>query len=62
MLEEHCFHCLNIHQIYVKTAENNKPALALFTKAGFEKCGVLTDWLCRGNQFSNAVLLQRIAD
>ena len=62
LLENHCFHCLNIHQIYAKTEENNKPALALFAKAGFVKCGVLTDWICRGNQFSNAVLLQRIAD
>lgn len=39
MVIKYIFDNMDINRIYIETSENNKPALRLFNKLGFNKCG-----------------------
>jgi len=51
---------VHLHQVYVVVAVDNSPAMDLFVKAGFTKIAALNDWLCDGDSYRTAVLLQYI--
>lgn len=50
---------LALHQLYAFVAEDNERAQTLFRRAGFCTAGQLTDWLRRGDNFIDCLLLQK---
>jgi diamine N-acetyltransferase len=58
-LADYALQTLHLHQLYVVIAADNNAALALFQKAGYERQGVLREWLQEGHNFVDAVLMQR---
>lgn len=51
---------LRLHQLTAYVPCDNLPSLHLFESAGFERCGLLKDWLWAGDGYSDVVLLQKI--
>lgn len=49
---------LHLHQLYAIVDERNAIALQLFTALGFVRSAVLREWLCCGNDYRNAVVMQ----
>lgn len=50
---------LHLHQLYGVVAVNNRAALMLYQKAGFSRQSVLKEWLCEGDKYADAVVMQR---
>lgn len=50
---------LHLHQLYGVVAVNNRAALMLYQKAGFSRQSVLKEWLCEGDKYTDAVVMQR---
>jgi len=50
---------LHIHQLYGIVAADNTAALQLYQKAGFMVASTLQDWLFDGENYTNAVVIQR---
>lgn len=51
---------LALHQLYAFVAEDNERAQTLFRRAGFSAAAQLTDWLRRGNSFTDALFFQKV--
>lgn len=52
---------LRLHQLYARVDASNTAALRLFEGCGFTSCGILKDWIARGQSvYGDAVLLQYI--
>lgn len=60
LLEGYVREYLELHQLWCTVESNNTPSLALFRSAGYEVCGVKRDWLRRGNQFQDEVMMQKL--
>ncbi len=58
-LADYALQTIHLHQLYAVIAADNEPAMQLFQKAGYERQGLLRQWLCRGHDFMDAVLMQR---
>lgn len=54
------FKYLNVHQIFAGITEGNVGSIKLFEKAGFEKSGVLKDWIFAEGTYKNEFFYQRI--
>ena len=52
-------HILHLHQVYVCVGVENKASIALFEKMGFATTARLTDWLCVGSAYQDALWMQR---
>ena len=50
---------LHLHQVYVIIDAENHESLQLFRQVGFEEKSRLTDWLFDGENYREAVLLQK---
>lgn len=50
---------LHLHQLYGVVAIDNEAALMLYQKAGFSRQSVLKEWLCGGERYTDAVVMQR---
>ena len=50
---------LHLHQIYAIVDADNHESLQLFRQVGFEEKSRLTDWLFDGENYREAVLLQK---
>ena len=57
-LAQYALRILHLHQLYAVVAADNAAALALFQQAGYERQGVLREWLQRGHEWVDAVLMQ----
>lgn len=55
LMVDHGFNALNLHRIWLGTAEGNVAARKCFTKAGFRQEGILQDdfWLPEGGYMNN---------
>ena len=51
---------LHLHQVYVIIDAENHESLQLFRQVGFEEKSRLTDWLFDGENYCEAVFLQKI--
>lgn len=51
---------LNMHQLYCYIQASNKKSLSLFQKAGFQKCGILKDWLINNKTPEDVLMFQII--
>ena len=61
LLCRYAFDFLHLHQLYAHVAKGNTASLRLFESSGFERCGVLSQWICRDKGYNDVVILQRIA-
>lgn len=59
-LAEYSLRTLHLHQLYAIVAEGNTASLALFAKSGFERSGVMKDWLFDGRKYSDVVMMCKI--
>jgi len=57
-----CHNNLQLHQLYCEIAETNTECLQLFDRHGFERQGVLHDWIFTHDSWLNAVMLSRLLD
>lgn len=57
-LSDYALQTLHLHQLYAVVAADNHAALALFEKAGYQRLGVLKDWLQSAHQYVDAILMQ----
>ena len=62
LLCEYAFRFLRLHQLCAHVASDNQESIRLFTKGGFEQCGLLKDWIQTPEGFKDVALLQRLAD
>jgi diamine N-acetyltransferase len=60
LLKKYAFNVLGIHQLYCHVASDNEASLALFSKFGFEKVGLLKQWSRWENGFVDQYILQCI--
>ncbi|MBT8235195.1 MAG: GNAT family N-acetyltransferase [Bacteroidia bacterium] len=60
LLLDYAFATLNLHQVYANVGKDNEGSLHLFTKLGFEQIGIKKDWIRRGKEFKDEVMLQKI--
>lgn len=51
-------HILHLHQVYVCVGVENKASIALFEKMGFATTARLTDWLCVGSAYQDALWMR----
>ena len=51
---------LHLHQLYAYVDVRNEASLALFRKAGFTAAVRMPDWLCDGDSYHDAWLVQRL--
>lgn len=51
---------LRLHQLTAYIPCENESSLKLFERAGFERSGLLKDWLWAGERYSDVVVLQKI--
>lgn len=62
ILAHYSYEVLMFHQLYADVLSNNSASVALFERAGFQQCGLRTDWVKHSKGFYDLVLLQRILD
>jgi diamine N-acetyltransferase len=60
LLLHYCKTMLLLHQVYAEVPSKNEISLALFANAGFQQCGVRKDWLLRGQEYEDVVMMQKI--
>jgi diamine N-acetyltransferase len=57
LIKDYCFNTLLLKQLYVHINQSNLASIALFEKAGFEKCGLKKFWNKTG---LNTIFLHKI--
>lgn len=60
LLIAYSFYQLNLHQLYANIGVENELSMRLFTKFGFEKCGLKKQWNLINGQFQDEALFQLI--
>lgn len=61
VLFNYCVEVLGLHQVYCQVAVDNPASIALFRSVGFEECGALRHWVRTGRVFSDAIMMQKLA-
>jgi len=56
----YCVNFLDIHTLYAHVLPENNHSIALFEKLGFEKTGLLKDWIRKENEYSDMLVYQLI--
>lgn len=59
---KYCFNYLNLYKIYLKVLENNKRALKLYEKLGFESEGILKCDVFLHNKYQNIIRLAKFRE
>lgn len=59
-LHHYAHHILHLHQIYAIIADDNVAAVRLFEKHGYDVTARLRQWIYDGNEYHDALLLQRV--
>jgi len=57
----YAFNTLNIHQIYCHIEMSNEGSVKLFERAGFNRCGLLKDWILYNGQWHDVLIMQIIS-
>ena len=60
LMKEYAFGYLGLKQCHCIIPANNTPSISVFKKAGFEECGLMKQWLRRGSEYCDAVVMQII--
>lgn len=60
LLTNYCFEVLNFKQLYCHIPVDNEASVRLFTSLGFEQTGRCKDWVKKGNEFIDAVFMQKV--
>lgn len=60
IVKNYAFDFLNLHQLYAHISVNNTISIDLFTKAGYMKSGLLTDWIHTPSGHEDVMLVQLI--
>lgn len=50
---------LNINQLYAVVSTDNIKSITMLKRMGFHESGVLSEWLCNGCEYSDAIILQK---
>lgn len=58
LLIEYCFTTLNLHQLFCDIEKSNLESIELFSRAGFESCGLRKEWLYRDGKWADVCLFQ----
>lgn len=61
LLIEYCFDFLHLHQLYCHIPADNSPSLKLFKSCGFEKAGLLKNWLRSVDGYIDEHVMQLIS-
>jgi diamine N-acetyltransferase len=59
-IKEYALNTLNMKQIWVEIDDFNTASIALFESCGFERCGVMKDWICYAGEFHDVLRYQII--
>lgn len=59
LVEEYVFSFLKVNQLYCHIAESNIASRTMFEKLGYEKNGILKNWIKGINGFEDIVVFQR---
>jgi diamine N-acetyltransferase len=59
-IKEYALNTLNTKQIWVEIDDFNTASIALFESCGFERCGVMKDWICYAGEFHDVLRYQII--
>jgi diamine N-acetyltransferase len=59
LIEDYVFNFLKINQLYCHIADSNIASRNMFEKMGYEKNGVLKDWIKGQNGFEDIIVFQR---
>ena len=59
LLADYALNVVHLHQIYCIVPADNKPSLAMLRNNGFTNEQVLKDWTRRGEDYADAILLQK---
>lgn len=62
LMESYVFEHLDLHQLYCQVLIDNTDSLKLFKRRGFKECGTRRDWVRRGNEFVDEVMMQLLKD
>ncbi|MCD7901590.1 MAG: GNAT family N-acetyltransferase [Bacteroides sp.] len=60
LLCEYTFNFLHLKQLYAHIPEDNKASLHLFTSCGFERGGIMKEWIQTNEGYKDAVFMQKI--
>lgn len=60
LITKYCFSFLGIHQLYAFISIENTASIRVFEKCGFEKCGILKDWVRSEKEYLNVYIYQLI--
>ena len=60
LMEEYAFSFLKMHQLYAHVPQKNQASLRLFVKSGYDRRGVLKDWLCSHDGYQDVFVMQKI--
>lgn len=53
---------MNMHLVYLKTLEENKAAIALYSKSGFEMEGLLKDRYFKNGKYENIIVMSKLEE
>ncbi len=59
LVEDYVFNYLKINQLYCHIAESNIASKTMFEKLGYEKNGVLKNWIKTSSGFEDIIVFQR---
>lgn len=51
---------LQLHQLHCTIAADNEASIALFEKAGYQRCGTLSQWVMQNETWKDAFMYQKI--
>ena len=60
LMERYTFDHLYLHQLFAYISTKNKPSIDLFTKSGYKEIGVLSDWIQKGENYEDVIIVQLI--
>lgn len=60
LLSDYCFEVLHFRQLHCHITVDNKASVRLFEGCGFSESGRNRDWVKKGNEFIDAVFMQRL--
>lgn len=60
LLENYTRKYLELHQLWCTVEATNLPSLSLFRSAGYTECGTRREWLRRGDNYHDEVMLQKL--
>lgn len=57
-IQQYASEILHLHQLYAYVGTNNEASLKLFDKSGFQKAGLLKEWVLEGHAYQDVWLMQ----